>query len=172
MGGSIFLTLFFGLFISVGVGILGFGLHSLNMSRQAEHWPTTPGTITDSDFTSSTDSDGDTTFRTKISYVYNAMGRELTGKKIAFGYAGSSSQKFHRDIYEALPVNTQVAVRYNPSRPEQAVLSFGANQSIKFLIIFGAIWTMFTLGMVAMFWLSGQGSTTLVQNMIIYSRGG
>ena len=68
MGGSIFLTLFFGLFIAVGVGILGFGLHSLNMSRQGGALATTPGTITQSDFTTSTDSDGDTTFRTKIAY--------------------------------------------------------------------------------------------------------
>lgn len=67
-------------------------------------------------------------------------------------------------------MNAQVAVRYNPSKPEQAVLSFGINQSIKFLMIFGAVWTIFTLGMIGMFWLSAQGATTLLQNMIVYSR--
>jgi len=170
MGGSIGLTLFFGLFLAIGVGILGFGVRSLHMSKQAEHWPTVSGKVTSSDFTVSHDDDS-TTYRTKLTYKYNVLGRELTGKKIAFGYSGSSSENFHRDIYNALPVNTQVAVRYNPSNPERAVLSFGANQSIKFLMIFGAVWTMFTLGMVAMFWLSGQGATTLLENMIVYSKG-
>ena len=169
MGQSIFLTLFFGLFLAVGLGILGFGLHSLNMSRQAQHWPTVPGTITSSEFDID-HGDDSTTYRTDVTYTYNAMGREMTGKKIAFGYSGSSGESFHRDIFNELKVDTQVAVRYNPAKPEQAVLSYGVNQSIKFLLIFGAVWTMFTLGMVAMFWLMGQGSTTLVQNMVIYNR--
>lgn len=170
MGGSIFLTLFFGLFLVIGVGILGFGLHSLSMSQKAANWPTAQGSITSSDFNVSSDSDG-TTYRTKVSYVYNALGRELTGEKIAFGYSGSSSEKFHRDIYKALPVNTSVAVRYDPSDPSRAVLSYGVNQSIKFLLIFGAVWTMFTCGMIAMFWMSGQGADVLLQNMVVYSRG-
>lgn len=170
MGGSVFLTLFFGVFLAVGAGILGFGLYSLSLSKQAEHWPTTPGTITASDFVVNSDEDGDT-YRVKLNYTYTPMATELTGKKIAFGYAGSSSRSFHHEIYEALPVGTQVAVRYDPSKPERAVLSFGVNQSIKFLLIFGGVWTMFTLGMVAMFWLSGQGATTLLGNMIIYSTG-
>ncbi|MEO1135272.1 MAG: DUF3592 domain-containing protein [Pseudomonadota bacterium] len=169
MGGSIFLTLFFGLFLAVGVGILGWGLYSLNMARQAESWPTVQGEVTHSDFVVSSDSDG-TTYRTKITYAYSILGRELTSERIAFGYSGSSSQQFHRDIYSALPVGAQVAVRHDPSNPERAALSFGVNQSIKFLLIFGAVWTMFTLGMLAMVWMSGQGATTLLDNMIVYSR--
>lgn len=171
MGGTIFLTLFFSLFLAIGVGILGYGLHSLQMSKQAEGWPTVPGRIVSSEFTTNTDSDGDTTYRTKVRYSYSAMGREITGDKIAFGYSGSSSRNFHHDIYEALPPNSQVAVRFNPSKPEQAVLSFGANQSIVFLLIFGTVWTFFTLGMAAMFWLNGRGATTLLDNMVIYTTG-
>lgn len=169
MGGSLFLALFFGLFLAVGLAILGYGGYSLSMSRQAEHWPTAPGTVTASDFVVSSDDDG-TTYRAKISYSYNALGRELAGDKIAFGYSGSSSERFHREIYEALPVGAQVAVRYDPQKPERAALSFGVNQSIRFLLIFGAVWTIFTLGMVAMFWMAGEGADSLLANMIIYSR--
>jgi len=169
MGGSMFLTLFFALFIAIGVGILGFGLRSLYMSNQAAGWPTVPGRIISSDFDVSSDEDG-TTYRTDLAYTYSAMGREITGKKIAFGYSGSSSQSFHRAVYNALPVDTEVAVRYSPSNPERAVLTFGINQSIIFLIIFGAVWTMFTLGIGSMFWLSAQGAGNIVDNMIIYSR--
>lgn len=169
MGGSIFLTLFFGLFLAVGVGILGFGVRSMEMSKRAEHWPTVPGKIVTSDFVVDSDSDS-TTYRASVSYEYDVIGTLLTGNKIAFGYSGSSAQSYHRDIYEALPVGAQVAVRYDPHKPERAVLSYGVNQSIKFLMLFGAVWTMFTLGMVAMFWLGEQGATTLLQNMIVYSR--
>lgn len=170
MGGSVFLTLFFGLFVAIGIGILGYGFHALNQAQQAAHWPTVEGRITASDFEIDSDSDG-TTYRTRVAYDYNAMGRVMTGKTIAFGYAGSSSEKFHRDVYNALPVNTQVAVRYDPSNPERSVLSFGVNNSIIFMIIFGAVWTFFTFGLIAIFWLGGQGADKLLANMIIYSRG-
>lgn len=168
MGDSIFLTLFFGLFIAVGVGIFGYGAYSWSLANRAGQWPTTPGRIVSSDFVVDSDSDG-VTYRARLTYAYDAGGGEITGEKIAFGYAGSSSRQFHRDIYDALPVGAQVAVRYDPADPARAVLSFGVNQSIKFLIIFGAVWTMFTLGLMTMVWLSGQGATTLMQNMIIYS---
>jgi len=171
MGESIFLTLFFGMFLAVGVGILGFGAHSLNMSQKAAHWPTPPGIVTESDFVASSDSDG-STYQTKIAYSYSAMGRDFVGDKIAFGYTGSSDESYHRQIFDALPVDTSVAVRYDPGKPQQAVLSFGVNQSIKFLLIFGAIWTIFTLGMASMFWLSGQNADPLLSNLIVYSRGG
>lgn len=167
MGGSIFLTGFFGLFLAIGVGILGFGLHSLEMSRQAERWPTTPGRITASDFVVSADSDS-TTYRAKVAYAYNVLGRDLVGDKIAFGYTASSGETFHRDVYRALPAGAQVAVRYSPDNPERAVLSFGVNQSIIFLLIFGAVWTMFTLGLASLFWLGGKGADNLLANMIIY----
>ena len=170
MGGSLFLTLFFGLFLAIGVGILGYGFHSMNMAQAAASWPTVQGTITASRFEAEYDSEGDT-FQTKVSYTYNVLGRELTGKRIAFGYGGSSSEKFHRDIHSALPVNTSVAVRYDPSDPTRAVLSYGVNQSIKFLLLFGGVWTMFTCGMMAMFWMTGQGADVLLGNMVIYARG-
>lgn len=169
MNGSIFLTLFFGLFVAIGVGILGYGLHALSMSKKAAQWPTAPGTITASDFIVDSDSDG-TSYRAKIAYRYSALGREFDGERIAFGYAGSSSEQFHRDIHSALPKGAQVAVRFNPEKPDEAALSFGINQSIKFFLIFGAVWTMLTVGMIFMTTMSGQGAGALLQNVIVYSR--
>ena len=169
-GAPVFLTLFFGLFLAVGLAILGFGLRSLSLSKQAEDWPTAQGRIVSSDFVTDTDDDG-TTYRTKLSYDYNVAGTDYTGDKIAFGYSASSGHAFHREIYEALPVNSQVAVRYDAGNPARAVLAFGVNQSILFLLIFGGVWTLFTLGMAAMFWLGEKGAGGLLQNIIIYSRG-
>ncbi|MEQ8178504.1 MAG: DUF3592 domain-containing protein [Amphiplicatus sp.] len=169
-GAPVLLTLFFGLFLAVGLAILGFGLRSLSLSKQAEGWPTAQGRIVSSDFVTDTDDDG-TTYRTKLRYAYNVAGRDYEGDKIAFGYSASSGRAFHREIYEALPAGSQVAVRYDESDPARAVLAFGVNQSILFLLIFGGVWTLFTLGMAAMFWLGEKGAGGLLQNIIIYARG-
>ena len=116
------------------------------------------------------DSDGDT-YEAKVEYKYNPDGHERTGKKIAFGYTASSGSQFHREIYEALPVGTQVAGRYDPKNPDRAVLSYGVNNSILFILIFGAVWTFFTVGILAIFLVSESGAGSLVGNMLIYSTG-
>jgi hypothetical protein len=169
MGGSIFLTLFFGLFLAVGLGILGYGVHSYHYGKQAALWPTTPGTITSSDFQVNSDDDG-TTYNVKVQYRYTPDNMERTGKTIAFGYSGSSGERYHREIYDALPVGAQVAVRYDPSKPDRAVLSHGVNRSIIFLLLFGGVWTIFTVGMAAMLMLSESGVNVLLSNMVVYSR--
>ncbi|MEM9494947.1 MAG: DUF3592 domain-containing protein [Pseudomonadota bacterium] len=170
MGGSVLLTAFFTLFLVIGLAILGFGLRSLHLSNEASSWPTIPGRIISSDFDVNSDSDG-TTYRARVKYVYTPMNAELTGERIAFGYSGSSGEKFHRAIHDALPVGAQVAVRYDMANPEQSVLSFGANRSIMFLLLFGAVWTTFTVGMAAMFWFSERGGNKILENMIVYSSG-
>ncbi len=170
MGGSIFLTLFFGLFLAIGAAMLFWGGRSYYYSQQAAHWPTTPGDITRSDFEVNSDSDG-TTYRARIEYAYSPDGYQRTGKTIAFGYTASSGRQFHHEIYEALPVGAQVAVRYDPSNPDRAVLSHGVNRSILFILIFGAVWTIFTVGIASLFLLSESGANGLLQNMVIYSSG-
>jgi len=170
MGGSVFLTLFFGLFLAVGLAILGFGGRSYMLSKQAEGWPTTPGTILTSEFQTNSDDDGDT-YAAKVTYRYSPDGYERTGDRIAFGYTASSSRSFHQEIYDALPVGAQVAVRYDPEKPDRAALSYGVNQSIIFMLLFGGVWTVFTLGMVAMFMISESGAGSLLDNMIILSSG-
>ena len=170
MGGSIFLTLFFGLFLAIGVAILGYGVHSYHYGKQAANWPTTPGTIINSKFDVNSDDDG-TTYQAKIEYRYTPDHVERVGKTIAFGYSGSSGERYHRDIHNALPVGAQVAVRYDPNKPDRAVISHGVNRSIIFLLVFGAVWTMFTLGMASMILLGERGSNQLLDNIVVYSRG-
>ena len=167
MAGSIFLTLFFAVFLGVGAVILGWGGWAFYYGTQAEHWPTTPGVITASDLKVDSDSDG-TTYTAKIEYTYSPDGYQRTGKTIAFGYAGSSGRTFHREVQEALPVGAQVAVRYDPSKPDRAALSYGINRSIIFLLLFGGVWTVFTLGVAAMALLTEKGASKLLDHIIIY----
>jgi len=116
------------------------------------------------------DSDGDT-YQAQVEYAYSPDGYQRTGKQIAFGYTASSGRAFHREIHEALPVGTQVAVRYDPSKTDRAVLSYGVNNSILFILIFGAVWTFFTVGILSIFLLSERGAGSLLANMVIYSTG-
>ncbi|WP_428407724.1 DUF3592 domain-containing protein [Hyphococcus sp.] len=170
MGGQIALTLFFGVFLAIGAAMLFWGGRSYYYSQQAAHWPTTPGDIIASDFRVNSDSDGDT-YEAKVEYKYNPDGYERVGKTIAFGYTASSGRKFHWEIHEALPVGAQVAVRYDPSKPDRSVLTHGVNRSILFILIFGAVWTIFTGGIVAMVVLGETSANGMLQNMVIYSSG-
>ncbi len=68
-------------------------------------------------------------------------------------------------------MNSQIAVRYDPNDPARAALSFGINQSILFLLIFGGVWTVLTLGTALLFWLGAKGAGGLLANVVVYSRG-
>jgi len=167
--GTIGLTLFLGLFLAVGLGLLFFGSRSLHLAKQAESWPTAQGEVTARDFKINSDDDG-TTYRAEIKYSYSVLGQNYDGDHIAFGYSGSSARQFHRDLLDALPVGASIAVRYDPESPERAVLSHGMNKSILFLLIFGCTWTVFTLGIASLFFLSEGGANTLLSNITVYSR--
>ncbi len=158
---------FLGAFVAIGLGLLAFGLNALRLSQAAAAWPTTPGLVTSSRFEVDSDSDG-TTYKVKLTYAYNVNGRDYEGERIAFGYAGSSSEKFHRDIHRAIRQGVQVAVRYDPNNPSRAVLSHGVNQSIIFVLMFGLVWTLFTGGMFAMAALGARGADRLLGTVVIY----
>jgi Protein of unknown function (DUF3592) len=147
-------TLVFGLFISifyiVGFGMLGFAGRSIYKSKQAEAWPTAEGKITSCNLKENFDSDGNS-YQVDVRYTYWAGGQTHEGKKIAFGYSGSSSRQMHKEIAERLQSARVVKVRYNPSKPSEAVLACGINRSTLFTLVFGLTWTLFTLGFTFLF---------------------
>lgn len=164
---TLFPTVLIGVFILIGLVIVGFGAYSLKRAKAAEHWPTVQGSIVESRF--ETDSGDDTTtYKTHVRYNYSVGGVDYSSKRIAFGYAGSSSYNFHREIKNQLTEKTTLAVRYNPDNPSQATLSFGKNSMINFLIIFGVVWLVFSAGFGAMFYQTEQGAGDLLGNIIIY----
>ena len=167
----VFLVVFFAIFFAVGFAILGLGLRSWHMSKQAATWPAAEGQVLSRDFDINTDEDG-STYQAEIRYAYSVNGVSYEGKKIAFGYVASSNRSLHQRLYDALTPETRLAVRYDPSRPSRAVLSHGANQTMMFMIIFGLTWTAFTTGMATMFWLNYQSEGGVLENMVIYAAGG
>lgn len=165
-GGSVVLYLFFAVFLAVGLGILGFGVRSLAKSQQVEGWPKTWGTLLERELIESSDSDG-TTYRVEVRYRYAVAGREYESDRIAFGYTGSSAHDTHRAIHEKLQRGDAVQVRYDPEDPAQAALVYGLHQSTIFMLIFGGVWTMFTLGLFSLFFLSARPDTALLERLIV-----
>ena len=164
---TLFPTVLIGVFIIIGIVIIGFGAYSLKRARAAEHWPTVQGAIVESRFETNS-GDDTTTYRTHVRYNYSVGGVEYSSKRIAFGYAGSNNYQFHREIKDQLTEKTTLAVRYDPNNPSQATLSFGKNGMINFFIIFGVVWLVFSIGFGAMFHQTEQGAGNLLSNIIIY----
>jgi Protein of unknown function (DUF3592) len=165
-GGGVVLYLFFGVFLAVGLGILGFGVHAAIKSNQVGIWPTTWGSLLERDLIESSDSDG-TTYRVQVRYRYQVAGVDYESDRIAFGYGGSSGYEAHRAIHDRLTRGDSVQVRYNPLDPAESALAHGLNQSTVILLIFGAVWTMFTLGLSALFFLSNRADSGLLEGLIV-----
>jgi hypothetical protein len=165
-GGGIVLYLFFGLFLAIGLGILGFGVRSAIKSNQVGNWPTTWGSLLERNLVESSDSDG-TTYRVQVRYHYRVAGAEYESDRIAFGYGGSSGYESHRAIHDRLMRGDSVQVRYNPLDPAESALAHGLNQSTVMLLIFGAVWTMFTLGLFSLFFLSNRPDAGLLEGLMV-----
>jgi hypothetical protein len=165
-GGGVVLYLFFSVFLAVGLGILGFGVRSLAKSQQVEGWPKAWGTLLERELVESSDSDG-TTYRVEVRYRYAVAGREYESDRIAFGYTGSSAHATHFAIHRKLLDGDTVQVRYNPADPAEAALVYGLHQSTVFLLIFGGVWTIFTLGLFSLFFVSARPDAAMLERLIV-----
>lgn len=160
MGFTIFISIFF----LVGLGLLGAGLRSLYRGRQALSWPTTEGQILES--TVREDSSGEsTTWQVKVRYNYSVGGKEFEGKRVAFGYSGSSTYEEHQGIYQKLQPSARVRVRYEPGNPGNSVLAAGFNRSTFLLLAFAVTWLLFTTGFTVL-WTSSSGRDTRILEQI------
>lgn len=164
--GMIAFGLFISLFFLVGFGMLGYASYSLYKSKQAENWPLTDGKILSCKLRENIDSEGNS-YQAEVLYSYWAAGQTREGKKLAFGYSGSSSRQMHKEIVERLEKASCVKVRYNPSKPSEAVLACGLNRSIITLFIFGLTWTLFVTGFTVLVAIVGRGSDSHVLNTLI-----
>jgi hypothetical protein len=151
-------------FFLVGLGMLGAGLRSLYRGRQALSWPTTEGRILESSVQE--DSGGEsTTWQVKVRYSYSVGGTEFEGKRVAFGYSGSSTYEEHEGIYRKLQPSARVRVRYEPGNPGNSVLAAGFNRSTFLLLAFAVTWLLFTTGFTVL-WTSSSGQDTRILEQI------
>jgi hypothetical protein len=102
-----------------------------------------------------------------VRYRYTVAGRDYESDRIAFGYAGSSAHATHVAIHEKLLRGDTVQVRYNPADPAEAALVYGLHQSTVFLLIFGGVWTIFTLGLFSLFLISARPDAAMLERLIV-----
>lgn len=163
---AVFLILFFGLFLLVGLVMLGIAGRSWWKSNQVEAWPVVDGEVIERDLSEDSDSDG-TTYRAIVRYRYTVAGRGYESDRIAFGYLGSSGRDSHQAIHDALSRSDRIGVRYNPADPSESALAHGLNKSTVMLLVFGIVWTFFTLGLATLFWLGASRDAALVERLIL-----
>lgn len=163
---SIFFVIFISIFYAVGFFILGSGIKSLNQATTAKNWSTTSGTVQDVRFVTDNDSDG-TTYRVDVKYLYEVKGIRYEGNNISFGYSTSSGRTAHYEIYEKLKPAKKIEVRFNPEKPGQSTLTYGANRSHFITLAFGTTWLLFTIGFTALFFFFGQNDAGLLSRLVV-----
>lgn len=107
------------LFIVIGLALMAFAWWSARMNAKAADWPEARGRIVHSELRLNSESDhGDSV---RIEYEYEAAGARRQGSTVS--YAGMAND---RETQQALvaryPVGREVAVFYDPSQPDRAVL--------------------------------------------------
>jgi len=117
---------FSSVFIAVGVGVLVLTLRNRKKSQESLSWPTVGGIIVKSQISrsSSTDSDGDTsyTYSPDVAYEYSVIGQTFQGKRISFDTISSGSQKNAERVVSRYQVGAPVTVSYDPQKPQESVL--------------------------------------------------
>ncbi|MEW4455147.1 DUF3592 domain-containing protein [Bremerella sp. JC817] len=138
-------VLFFAL-VLIGVAILSYGMIDVVQGYSAEKWPTAKGDIVDARLRSFASGKGGTRFEAKVKYTYQVNGANYEGERIGFGYGVTDSQELPQKIVNKLKSGKQVEVRYNPKRPEDSALIPGVFSGVRFNILAGILWIVFSLG--------------------------
>ncbi len=165
MQGPIFISVM-ALFVLIGLGMLGFSIRNLIYSQKPRAWPTVQGKVVSSEIRTKSASDS-TTHEVRVTYKYQVAGLEYEGKRLAYGYGGSSNRNSHELILKKLKEAKTVSVRYDPAKPSEAVLSFGMTNGTLFLLVFGVIWTTFITGFIFIAQMSKQGEVGILNTLII-----
>ena len=161
---GMFFTLFISIFFLVGLGMLGYGVHSFYRGRQALSWPGVEGRLLECSLEEHADSES-TTWEVKVRYTYSVAGQEFEGKRVAFGYSGSSTHDEHRGIYDKLQSGSGVMVRYQPGNPSDSVLAAGFNRSTFLILAFAVTWLLFTTGFTIL-WTTASGRDARILEQI------
>lgn len=137
-----------GIFGMIGVGILVFGLIQRNKAKQAEKWPTLPGTVVASRLESRTSREYDegrsytrTTHTPIVEYAYQYMGKSYQGSKIFPGANMSFDLGTAQGIVSRYPPGQQCTVHYNPADLTDVVLETKAKGG-NLMVILGAIFAV------------------------------
>lgn len=103
-------------------------------AKASESWPTSMGTITNSEVNQSVD-DGTTMYSAEINYQFIVENKSYTGNKISLASGGTSTSslsEIKKDL-QKYPIGKEVTVYYDPELPNNAVLIPGADTFTKII---------------------------------------
>lgn len=126
---------FLGLFLLIGIGIIGVGFGIMFKSLRTNRWPMTEGVIESAQIQANHSDEG-RSYCPKVTYTYHVAGIAYDGTKIAIGQMSSSSD-YAQGVLDRYPVGRKVTVHYSPTDPAEAVLEPG---------IHGGTWICFGVG--------------------------
>ncbi len=157
-------TVFISIFFLVGLGLLSHGVRAFYRGRQALSWPVVEGRLLECSLQENSDGES-TTWEVQVRYSYSVEDREFEGKRVAFGYSGSSTREEHQGIYEKLQSGSGVMVRYQPDNPNDSVLAAGFNRSTFLILAFAVTWLLFTTGFTIL-WTTASGRDARILEQI------
>lgn len=160
-----FAAVLLGVFAAVGLALLAYGLRTAWRAGSAATWPVAEGTLTEAHLDSRSSGESGTTYEIKVAYRYSVAGREYAGWRLAFGYAGGDDKASQERLLAALKGARALEVRYDPSDPEVAALSYGVHRGIWATIALGAIWLAITVGISLVWGLTSRGEDVLLRNL-------
>lgn len=141
-----------GIFAVVAVIILAIGVYIRQRAEASKAWPMVLGQVISSMVTSSSDSDGGTTYSPDIRYAYDVGGQAYQSSRLAFGGTVSTGNPRDAQKHTArYPAGSVVQVYYNPNKPQDATLERRAG-SANFLFAFGGLFLVIGCGVGGVLW--------------------
>jgi hypothetical protein len=158
-GGKIGLTLFFSVFLAMGLlfcGVLGFAFWK---SLGQYQWKMTGATIVSSEVRE--DGGGNSPYRVEVRYEYTWEGKRHASSVFADPATSHSRYSAAQEEIAALPAGALTVCYVNPERAEEAVLQRG-NLWIGAFVFIPLVFVMVGGGGIAWIWFSPQARTGAV----------
>ena len=136
----------------VGGGLSIYGLYQRSRLADCQEWPQVTGKITKSAVgaeTSTSETGTSTSYVAQVEYEYLAKGAAFTGRRIGLTRHSYIRRRKAQEEAGRYPVNSAVAVYFNPDSPADAVLVREAPGSI--LCIVGGV-AILAIGVFALFY--------------------
>lgn len=105
-------------------------LLALHRARASRDWDEVEGTVVAVDVRRGADEDGEVWYQPTLSYAYGYAGRHYGSDRLSYSPRAWRSRAPADESVAGLRVGDPVAIRVNPRRPEQSVVSPGADWSL------------------------------------------
>ena len=138
------------LFMSIGGGLLVWGIAQVLLARDSRDWPTTPGRVILSALAEEPDDEGGKPqWSPNVQYTYVVNGEQFTGNRLMFGGTLIESRVERvRRVLRRYPFGTPVTVHYDPDDPRKAVVECSTSGGI--YVVFLAALAFLGFGLVAL----------------------